>query len=103
MVDDSRQSQSTTDNQATLICVNGCVIHCKEADALNTALAEVQFRKEALMLSHLGLGFMLVAYVYFAYLGKALAIPDIIWAVILGPYLGHSASQIFKLAKGEKK
>jgi hypothetical protein len=45
---------------------------------------------------------ILVSYGIFSYHDKAYEIPDIAWAVILGPWLGEGATKLKNILKGAR-
>ena len=71
------------------------------------AKREAEFRSKALTLSSNCVYLLLVCHIGFAYFGKVLPIPEIVWAIVLAPWLGAAAgkgSSVLEdlLAKGKK-
>lgn len=81
----------------SLICNQGCPKCCSEDTAEIEAHTDAQIRNRALTLSGVTTLTVLVAHIWFTYLGKSLPIPDIIWAVVLGPWLGAGGSKLVGL------
>lgn len=61
---------------------------------LYNAQAEADIRKKALSLSATCIYMLLVSHIAFAYMGKTLPIPEIIWAIVLGPWFGAAGGKI---------
>ena len=65
----------------------------EDVDTLN-ARAEANLRNRALTLSAICVYILLAAHIVFAYIGKAIIFPDIIWAIVLSPWFGVAGGRI---------
>ncbi|MDE1971393.1 MAG: hypothetical protein KGI50_07510 [Patescibacteria group bacterium] len=87
-------------------CNGTCPKCCSVTPALILAEGDKEAKNKALSQSTVLLALLLTAHVYiFLTKGKSLPIPDIVWAVVLGPWLGHGVSKLldlFEAIKGGK-
>lgn len=76
-------------------CNNACPTCCSETLAELEIRSEIEVRKEYLVLSKNAIYGMLLASVvhYFVYKTE-LPFPAIMWAIAMGPLLGHGASRL---------
>jgi len=86
-------------------CNHGCPACCAFSPAQIEAESDREARNRALTFSGIVTVLLLSAHVYtFLTKGVALPIPDILWGVVLGPWLGHGASKLLELStKGQKR
>lgn len=75
-------------------CQHACFIHCWETPQEIRARGEVALRDKALTLSSVTIVLYAIAHIVFAYDGKVLPIPEIIWAVFVAPWCGAAAAKI---------
>ena len=68
-------------------------LSCQGVDVVN-AKAEISLRNRALTLSANAIYILIGAHIVFAYLGKTLPFPEIIWAVVLAPWLGAAGGKV---------
>lgn len=78
-------------SQFHLICPN-----CGQRESVEEIEAKIDgsLRNRALTLSAVAALFMLIVHCLFAWYGKVLPIPDILWAVVLGPWLGAGTEKV---------
>lgn len=78
----------------SLGCTKSCQICCVETIDEIEARSSVNLRRWSFIFSIAVTLFMLGEYVRFAELGKTLVIPDIVWAIVLAPWLGAGTSKL---------
>lgn len=97
-VEDSNAHQNEIElsaSQQHFLCPN-----CGEPESVEeiTVKLDGKLRDRALTLSGVCAVLMLATHCYFAWWGKVLPIPDILWAIILSPWLGAGAEKVIKAA-----
>jgi len=83
------------------VCTATCT-QCGSEVAIIEARSEASLRSRSLTLSSVVTVGLLSAYVWFAYVGKTLIIPDIVWAISLSPWLGAGTAEIIEFIKTRK-
>lgn len=78
-------------------CKKECPICCDETVEELNARAEARLRERALNLSCFVTIVLICAHIFFAYAGKVLATPDIVWAIVFAPWFGEGGFKIFQL------
>lgn len=67
------------------------------------AKADAKLRHRSLTLSSVVTVMVLGSHVYFSWFGKTLEIPEIVWAIILGPWLGAAGGKLIDVLDAIKK
>lgn len=75
-------------------CNNACPTCCTETVEEINAKTDAQIRVRSLTLANIVTVGMLLAYVLFAANGQDLKIPEIVWAIVLGPYVGAGGAKM---------
>ena len=78
-------------SQRNILCPN-----CGEPESVEEIVAKIDghLREKALTLSGVCVVILLVSHIfYFVQAGKILPMPDIIWAIVLTPWIGASAKK----------
>lgn len=75
-------------------CTRQCPVCCIETIAEIESRSNLNFRRWSFIFSIAVTLFMLFEYVRFAEMGKNLLIPEIVWAIVLAPWLGAGTSKI---------
>lgn len=73
---------------------HSCETYCETYIGTINARAEIALRNRGLTLSSVCVYFLLVAHIAFAYQGKPLPIPEIIWAIVLAPWFGAAGGKV---------
>ena len=72
-------------------------VNKRSISTLIKAESEAALRDRALSLSAFVTILLTLAQIYFCYIGKTLIYPDILWAVILAPWLGAGGSKVIEI------
>lgn len=68
------------------------VSRCDEVELIK-ANSEAQLRSHALILSSVCTILIVIAQIYFSYINKVLVIPDILWVIVLSPWVGIGSAK----------
>lgn len=68
------------------------VSKCDEVELIK-ANSEAQLRSHALVLSSVCTILIVIAQIYFSYINKTLVIPDILWVIVLSPWVGIGSAK----------
>lgn len=85
-----------------LVCARCCPIHCTEetAQRLIVVRGDVQLRDKSLTLSSIVICLLLMAHIFFSYIGRELVLPplvsEMIWVVILAPWCGAGGGKLIE-------
>jgi hypothetical protein len=82
----------------TPTCNNSCICCDETVEEMNTR-ADNELRRRALTTANVTAGMFLGAHIYFSYLGKTLPIPDIVWALVLAPWMGAATGKVLGMCK----
>lgn len=83
--------------------LNTCPVCGDDSVEEINAKADAKLRNRSLTLSSVVTVMVLGSHVYFSWFGKTLIIPDIVWAIILGPWLGAAGGKLTDLLDTIKK
>lgn len=83
-------------------CNNACVC-CEDTIEEIAARTESRLRDRALTLSSAVTILFCVAHICFVWNGKDLPMPEVVWAIILAPWLGASAAKIADIVQKVRK
>jgi len=83
-------------SQRNIICPN-----CGERESVEEIEAKIDggLRNRALTLSGVSFLVVLCLHAWFAWNGKVFPMPDIVWAMILSPWLGAAAEKVVETAR----
>jgi hypothetical protein len=81
--------------------------YCETYIGTINAKAEIALRNRGLTFSSVCIYLLLVSHIAFVYLGKSFPVPDIVWAIVLAPWIGAAGGKVSGLiddiiSKGKK-